>query len=383
MRVCLYSETALPVVGGQEVAIDAIARQFLSLGHDVVVLTLRPRRRQVVDDGHFPYPVVRHRRYWSTRYLLGAYRASLSLVHRKFPFDVLHCHNVYPAGHVAAEWTASRGIPLVITSHACDIATDSHLLKKPGVAARASRVLRRANALVAISDTVEERYRQLGADDRRITRIANGAEVEKLRVPIPRPAGVPDAILAGNYFLFLGRLVDRKGVDLLLAAFSVTVRRHDIAMVIAGTGGESDHLRLQAAQLGLTSRVHFLGDVAGDLKGYLLQNAISTVIPSRIAEGSSLVLWESFAAGRPIIGTAIPGLREAIQPGETGWLVPAESVEALATAFTEALTDRAATDQMGRTARRSMRHGDWRSIAEQHVTLYERCLPRDRVRVAA
>ncbi|MEO8495488.1 MAG: glycosyltransferase family 4 protein, partial [Planctomycetota bacterium] len=158
MRVCLYTETALPVVGGQEVAIDALARQFQELGHDVVVLTLRPRRRQVADDSLLPYPVVRHRRYLSTRHLLGIYGASLSSVYRQYPFDVLHCHNVYPAGYVAARWAATRRVPLVITSHACDIAPDSHLLKKPRVPARVAHVLKQASALVAISDMVEAQY---------------------------------------------------------------------------------------------------------------------------------------------------------------------------------------------------------------------------------
>lgn len=383
MRVCLYTETALPVIGGQELAIDALARQLQALGHDAVVLTLRARRRQLVDDSERPYPVVRHRRYLSTRHLLALYRASLSAVQRKYPFDILHCHNVYPAGYVAASWAAARGIPLVITSHACDIATDSHLLKKPGVSSRVSWVLQQASALVAISDGVTERYQRLGARDCQITCIPNGADFERLQTHVARPIALPATIAPGKYLLFLGRLVQRKGVDLLIEAVHGAAGGHDTHLVIAGSGEQLGRLHGLVSDLGLSNRVHFVGDVSGDMKCFLLQNAICTVIPSRIAEGSSLVLLESFAAGRPVIGTEIAGLREAIRPGETGWLVPEESPTALAQALSAAIIDGASTEQMGRAARRAARQCDWRSIAKQHLTLYDRLLPNLARRIAA
>ncbi|MBI2477101.1 MAG: glycosyltransferase family 4 protein [Planctomycetia bacterium] len=383
MRVCIYTETALPIIGGQELGIDALARQFLAQGHEVVVLTLRARRRQTVDDGELPYPVVRHRRYLSTRHLLEIYRSSLSSVYQEYPFDILHCHNVYPAGYVAAGWAASRGVPLVLTSHACDIAPDSHLLRKPGVPQRISKVLKQANAVVAISAPVEEQFRRLGLTDCRVARIPNGVDVERLSTLVDRPAGMPVELIARKYYLFLGRLVERKGADLLLEALHLMACSNDAAIAIAGSGEHAELLKLKAARLGLANRIHFLGDASGQLKSYLLQNAICTVMPSRRSEGSSLVLLESFAAGRPVIGTAIPGLSNAIRPGETGWLVAEESPTELAAAMCAAADDMKRTDEMGKTGRSVAREFDWRSIAEQHLALYEGLLSNHSRRVAA
>ena len=67
------------------------------------------------------------------------------------------------------------------------------------------------------------------------------------------------------------------------------------------------------------------GHVEGDTKTWLLQNALCTVVPSRISEGFPLVFLESCAAGRPVIGTRIPGLQELVQPGKTGLLVAPDS----------------------------------------------------------
>ena len=73
MRICLYTESALPMVGGQELVVDALARDFTTSGHEVVVVAPWPRGGLRPSDSALPYPVVRHRRFVSTRYFLDWY----------------------------------------------------------------------------------------------------------------------------------------------------------------------------------------------------------------------------------------------------------------------------------------------------------------------
>ncbi len=87
MRICLYTETALPMVGGQELVVDALARQFLARGHEVVVLTLQQRHGQSDGGPLLPYPVVRHRRYFSTRHFLDSYAGHLTTAYRDHRFE--------------------------------------------------------------------------------------------------------------------------------------------------------------------------------------------------------------------------------------------------------------------------------------------------------
>ena len=209
MRICLYTETALPTIGGQELAVDALARQFRAYGHEVVVLTLRGRRGAHVDDSALGYPVVRHPRFISQRFLLGYYRRYLEAVYREYAFNVLHCHNVYPAGYVATLWAASQGVPIVLTSHARDIAPTNPLLRKRNVPLRISEVLSQADAVVAINKSVHYRCHVLGADRARITRIPSGVDFSRYATTVPRPQWLNGIIKPGRYFLFLGRLVHR------------------------------------------------------------------------------------------------------------------------------------------------------------------------------
>ncbi|HZU35642.1 MAG TPA: glycosyltransferase, partial [Gemmataceae bacterium] len=62
MRICLYTDTALPKLGGQELVVDALARQFQAAGHRVTVLAPKPRRPVRPNDDAFPYSIVRHPR---------------------------------------------------------------------------------------------------------------------------------------------------------------------------------------------------------------------------------------------------------------------------------------------------------------------------------
>ena len=258
MRICLYTETALPTIGLQELAVDALARQFRAHGHDVVVLTMRARRGTRFDDSVLGYPVVRHPRFLSQRYLLGFYRRYLEAVYRAHAFNVLHCHNVYPAGYVAMQWAASQGVPVVLTSHGRDIAPTNPLLRKPKVPLRVSEVLSQADAVVAINRSLYQRTHVLGADRARITRIASGVDFPRFATRVRRPAWLNGIIKPSRYFLFLGPLVRPSGVDVLIDAYRALVERCGVHLVIAGEGKETKALAARVVQQQLGRRVHLV-----------------------------------------------------------------------------------------------------------------------------
>ena len=358
------------MVGGQELAIDALASEMQKLGHLPAVLTLPGVADAAQSDAELAYPVFRHRRYFSTRHFLSFYERFLDRCHQRFPFEVLHCHNVYPAGFIAVRWAVKRRVPLVITSHACDIAEESHLLRKPGVPDRVREVLQNAAAIVAISPSVANRFLALGATPDQILHLPNGVHIADLATPIPRSV-ISSELPAGRYFLFLGRLVHRKGADLLLQALHSICAQTDASVVIAGQGEELERLQQMVQGLELAKRVFFPGIVSGKLKSYLLQNALATVVPSRISEGSSLVVLESAAAGRPVIAAAVPGLCETVQPQRNGLLCKEDSVSELAQAMLGLADNPARADELGANAQHWVAQYDWRQITVRHLELYE------------
>ena len=370
MRICLYTNTALPKIGGQEIVVDALARQFLALGHEPVVLTPWRGSQGPFDPASVPYPVVWHPRFLSTHWFVSWYGQWMANLHRIQRFDVIHCHGTYPAGYVGASCKAVRQLPLAITSHGDDLAPGGLYDRKPELRGRYRLALERADAAVAISNYTAGMLREACAKLRRIVPIPNGVEVEQFAAPAPRPASLPATIRSKSYLLFLGRLDPRKGIDVLLEAMALLRGQCDLDLVVAGRGPEGPALQALAARLGLARQVQFVGQVAGRQKLWLLQNGLCSIVPSRIWEAFGVVALESLAAGRPVIASQLPGLADLVRPGRTGLLVPPESPSELAEAIRQVIADPQRTDDWGHAARQFVQAFDWKNIATGHLELF-------------
>jgi len=371
VRICLYTSTALPLVGGQETVVDALARRFVHAGHDVAVLAPRPSRVRDLGDETLPYSVFRHPRFVSTWRFVSWYRWWLRRLSRQWAFDVVHAHDVYPTGYLASLLRDRLRCPLVITSHDGDVVGGGPRLGRPGVRAAHVMALANASCLIAISRAIRDAYVRLLPDAAaKIILLPNGVEVGSLRDRVARPADLDASIRTGRYLLFLGRLTHRKGADLILHALSRVAAGEGVELVLAGDGPERGTLEQLTADLNLAQRVRFVGLVSGERKRYLLQNASCLVVPSRLWEGMPLVVLEGFAAGRPVIASQLVGMDDVISDGQTGFLVPPESPEALAAQLEAALRNPAQMDTCGARAQAVAAAYGWDAIAARHLHLY-------------
>ncbi len=370
MRICLYTETALPKLGGQELVIDALARQYLALGHEPTVLAPYPRKLHVADH-LLPYRVERHPRFYSTHLFVAWYRRYLLKLHQRLGFDIVHCHGIYPSMYLASLVKDELGVPIVVTSHGGDVYADNVRLKKKVIETRCVESLRAADALIAISRFTHDGFARLCPEAaHRIIDIPNGVNLAEFDTPSTTlPQGIPN-FPSGGYAVFLGRLKYRKGVDVLLHALARSAETCDATLAIVGDGEEQPYLELLCDQLGITDRVRFLGKLSGAAKNNVLQNARFAVVPSRQSEAFGLVVLESFASGLPVIASDMPGLADLIQPNKTGLLVPPEDDEQLSDALTRLFTNDALVARMREQAKAAVRPYDWRLVAERHLALY-------------
>ncbi len=367
MRICLYTATALPKLGGQEAVVDALARHFTRLGHRAVVLVQNPRAPLRPNDSQLPYPVVRHPRFISTRRFVGFYKRWLLKLQAAERFDVIHCHDVYPTGYLAALCKRELGVPVVITSHGGDVKEGNARIVKPGMRPRFIKAVESADALISIGNFTEEGYRKLSDRLPPIVSIPNGIDLSPYESPVVRPDRFSH-IEPGSYILFLGRLAKRKGVDVLIDAMA---RLPSARCIIAGAGDERSALEAQINRLNLSDRVDLVGRVDGADKIWLLQNSRCIAMPSRVWEAFPLVLIEAFAAGKPVVGSAVPGIADLIEHDKTGRLVPQESAAGLASALREFIDNRALAEQMGEQGRLFAQRYAWENIAQQHLSLYQ------------
>jgi glycosyltransferase involved in cell wall biosynthesis len=145
-------------------------------------------------------------------------------------------------------------------------------------------------------------------------------------------AGVPTNQTAGGPLLYVGRLSHEKGVDVLLTAMSMLHR--PASLIVAGDGPERDALTAQAADLGLHD-VQFVGQVPKSRVEDLLRAALAMVLPARWHENQPMSILEAFAAGLPVVSTAVGGITELIDNGVDGRVVPHDDAAALADALAE------------------------------------------------
>jgi len=170
---------------------------------------------------------------------------------------------------------------------------------------------------------------------------------------LPVAESATDEAAEPGYFLFVGRLRIRKGVEVLLEAMRALRAAHPGArLLVAGDGEHRAALENRAAELNLQREVHFLGRCdAGRVRG-LLRGARALVVPS-IYEGMPLVVLEAMEAGLPVIASRVSGIPEVVLES-TGWLVPPEDPPRLTAALAEALTDPEEAGRRGEAGRRRL-----------------------------
>ncbi|MGC8894588.1 MAG: glycosyltransferase family 4 protein [candidate division WOR-3 bacterium] len=154
-------------------------------------------------------------------------------------------------------------------------------------------------------------------------------------MPAGEPVELPGVKREEKRLLFVGRLVERKGVAYLLRAVRILRGLHpDVRLVVVGTGPEEKNLRDEAEALGIQDSVDFLGSVSEEEKAREYAMATVFVLPAIVdsrgdTEGQGVVILEAMRAGLPTVASAVGGITDLIVDRETGFLVPEKDSEAL------------------------------------------------------
>lgn len=221
-----------------------------------------------------------------------------------------------------------------------------------------------SDATVFVSTAAANRHLQAGAvTDARVRVIPNGVDTDRFRPDPERRARMRTSLGLSDEFVWLAasRLMWKKNYPLLLSAMS---RQSGGVLLIAGVGPDEAELRSTAPD-----SVRFLGS-RDDMPE--LMNAADAFVLSSTVEGLPMVLLEAAASGLLCVATAVGGVVEAIVPEQTGYLVPSDDVEALASAMARvAALPKDECDAMGRAARQyAVSRFDMRAVVDQWEHLY-------------
>lgn len=256
----------------------------------------------------------------------------------------IHCHMAHVPTTVGMYAAMQLGVPFSFTGHANDIFPNRTLLREK---------LERACWVNCISHWHRGFYRSIvSRPDEDYPIVRCGVDTRAYQTTqAPRRERLE--------VLAVGRLVEKKGFDVLVRAAGTAARVGAPAMRvrIAGDGEQEAALRRLVADLPADALVEMLGDTGNEQVMALMGEVDVFVLPCRVAQsgdrdGIPVVLMEAMARGRCVVSGDIETIRELVRDGDTGVMIPPGDHDALVRTLTDLAHDRDRIDQLGCSARR-------------------------------
>lgn len=262
----------------------------------------------------------------------------------------LHAHFATSATTVARLAGRLADVPYSFTAHAKDIFHES--VEPADLRAK----LADAHHVVTVSDfNVAYLAERFGEAAGRVHRVYNGLDLGDFHYQEPT-AAQPPVVLA------VGRLVEKKGFDVLLDACALlTSAGRELRCRIVGTGLLEDDLRAQVRKLGLGDVVQLTGalpqpDVRQEMRAATVLAAPCVPAADGNQDGLPTVLLEAMALGTPCVSTDVAGIDEAVVHDRTGLVVPQRDAAALARSIARLLDDRPLRSRLAAAARAHVEH---------------------------
>jgi glycosyltransferase involved in cell wall biosynthesis len=299
---------------------------------------------------------------------------------RQEKFDLLHAHWILPQGLIGVLAKSIHPIPLVTTAHGADAFALkgwlNNFVKRLVVAKSDAWTANTPATSSAIDDRTSARSVRvipMGVD---IARFANGDRA------------VLRALVAEDDFLllFVGRLVEKKGVDDLLRAQAIlpAALKQRTVLWIVGDGDRKPALEKTAKDLAVDRQTRFWGMVPNQELANFYAAADLFVAPSVEAqsgdtEGQGVVFLEAFAARACVLATRVGGIDSMVRDRDTGILVQPNQPKDLASAIEMLMNDSALRMTLVENAYTEViNHYDWQRIAGEFDKLYREILPSPR-----
>jgi len=338
IKVLIACDTFAPDINGAARFAERLAGGLVRNGHDVHIIAPSNEswfgtRQETHDEAVMTvhrlksHKLPNHKTLrWPTPF--GMTSAIRKIVAELNP-DALHIQSHLAVGRFALRATRGMKIRKIATNHIMPenllryslLPKFLHPLAMKIIWGDAGRILRKMDALTTPTRRAAELLEQAaGVND--VLAISCGIDASRFANNTPTQNKKPVA-------LFLGRLDDEKRLNILLDAMAKLEKFPDLQLNLVGDGGERDRLTKQAASLGLTDRVHFLGHITDQELPGVYEDCTVFVMPS-IAELQSIATMEAMASGRPIIGADAMALPHLVHDGDNGYLFPPDDADELA-----------------------------------------------------
>ena len=377
VKICIFTETYYPVMGGGETQANLLAEGLIAGGHSVIVLT---RRSDASLKKHEHYGNIDVYRLVPTgRGQLKKWGLLLSsipmLIRLRAHYDLIFVSGYRIIGMAAVLVGKLLRKPVVLKADSQGEMSGEFFdsgLKKIGISHTSflfnlflwfrNSILKKADGFSAISPEIASEWTSRGIPSNKVRLIPNAVDTTRF-IPVDNTQKMRlrqklDLPQEANIAIYTGRLVSYKGLPLLLQIWKEICCRHENPLLLlAGTGGLDIHnceagLREFAASSNMEKNVRFLGAV-NNVEEYLQAADLFAFPTENDAFPSSVV--EAMACSLPVIATPVGAIKTIVIHEQTGWLIQPKNDQQLFDALHVLISDPLLASRLGRAASQSVR----------------------------
>jgi len=378
LHIAIFSDSYRPYRSGVVRSIETFTRELRKKGHRVYIFAPSYGQEEEEED-IFRFPSFRAPNFKEFAVAIP-WAPRLKDTLKRLGVELVHVHSPFLLGQLGARAALKLGLPLVCTYHTLYDQYIHYFPLGPGWARSLVRwytiwFCNRCHLVIAPSHEIASFLQNSGVRTW-VEVLPTGIDISSFEGADPAwlrrytGLGERDIIL-----LYVGRLGKEKNLEFLLHSFAlIRMSLPQAHLVLVGSGPWEKKLRAEVAKLGIEKAVHFLGAFPFEEMPNIYRGADLFVFSS-MTETQGLVIAEAKAAGLPVVAVSAYGVKDMVQDGIDGFLVPPD--EKL---FAKAVKDIVSNEQlrqiMGVRARENVRQFSSANMAQRLVELYERLVTK-------
>ncbi|MDX8551860.1 glycosyltransferase family 4 protein [Methanospirillum sp. J.3.6.1-F.2.7.3] len=296
---------------------------------------------------------------------------SSGIIIKKENIEIIHTHWIIPQGIAGAFWSIITGIPHISTAHVLDLTISDNIPMLRGVI---RCILKRTDVVTVNSSFTLHQVTRFSPKSLPVKVIPMG--IDETRISGIKNNNVH--LKAGHSILFVGRLIDWKGIDILIQALSIVSKKiPDVTLTIIGEGPKREEYEALTHHLKVKDIVHFKGKVSDEDLNLAYRRSDLFILPSNekkgiVMEGLGVVLLEAISYGIPIIGSNTGGIPDIIEDNVTGYLTIPGDPDDLAEKITYAFENPEKSRECVIRAREKMRKNfSWDYLGIKFAQVYD------------